>query len=146
MDRSRKAAFDTLLRIQRDGAYSNLALSAVLDGETLTATDSAFASALVYTTLERQITIDYELSLYLRQPIKKLRPEVCTALRMGAAQILFMDKVPASAAVNESVRLVRQNKNTVYAAAPPVFAGTVDPVCHRFLRDAVHGLSLLPGL
>ena len=116
MDRSRIAAFDTLLRIQRDGAYSNLALSAVLDGETLTATDSAFASALVYTTLERQITIDDELSLYLRQPIKKLRPEVCTALRMGAAQILFMDKVPASAAVNESVRLVRQNKNTVYAA------------------------------
>ena len=115
-DAARKAAFDTLLRITRDGAYSNLALSAALDGESLTATDSAFASALVYTTLERQITIDYHLSLYLRQPIKKLRPEVCTALRIGASQILFFDKVPASAAVNESVRLVRQNKNTAFAA------------------------------
>lgn len=134
MDRARKTAFDTLLRIARDGAYSNLALSAALDGEALSATDGAFASALVYTTVERQITIDYHLSLYLRQPIKKLRPEVCTALRMGVSQILFFDKVPAAAAVNESVRLVRQNKNTAYAA------GLVNAV----LRKVASGGPCLP--
>lgn len=136
MDRARKTAFDTLLRIMRDGAYSNLALSAALDGAALTAADSAFASALVYTTLERQITIDYHLSLYLRQPLKKLRPEVCAALRMGVSQILFFDKVPASAAVNESVRLVRQNKNTAYAA------GLVNAVLRKV---AAGGLCLPEG-
>lgn len=115
MDAARKAALETLVRVWRDGAYSNLALSSAL-GDDLPRADSAFASALVYTTLERQITIDYHLSLYLTQPIRKLRPEVCAALRLGAAQILFMDKVPDSAAVNESVTLVRQNKKTAYAA------------------------------
>ena len=115
MDAARKAALDTLVRVERDGAYSNLALSSALDGLPDKA-DSAFASALVYTALERQITIDYHLSLYLTQPIRKLRPEVRAALRLGAAQILFMDKVPDSAAVNEAVTLVRQNKRTAYAA------------------------------
>ena len=116
MDKARKAAQETLVRVDRDGAYSNLALCAALDGSALSQTDAAFASALVYTTLERQITIDYHLSLYLTQPMRKLRPEVSAALRMGGAQILFMDKVPVSAAVNESVTLVRQNKKTAYAA------------------------------
>lgn len=116
MDSARKTAYETLLRIFRDGAYSNLALSAALRVGTLGAADSAFASALVYTAVERQITIDYNLSLYLKEPLKKLRPEVCTALRMGAAQILFMDKVPDSAAVNESVRIVKNNKKFSYAS------------------------------
>ncbi len=116
MDAARKAALETLVRVARDGAYSNLALSSALDEKALNKADSAFASALVYTTLERQITIDYHLSLYLTQPMRKLRPEVCAALRMGTAQILFMDKVPVSAAVNESVTLMRQSKKTAYAA------------------------------
>ncbi len=116
MDKARKAALGTLVRVARDGAYSNLALSSALKDRSLSDADSAFASALVYTTLERQITIDYHLSLYLTQPLRKLRPEVCAALRMGAAQILFMDKVPVSAAVNESVALIRQDKKTAYAA------------------------------
>ena len=133
MDEARKAAFETLLRVWRDGAYSNLALSSVL-GDASDRADSAFASALVYTTLEWQITIDYHLSLYLTQPIRKLRPEVCAALRMGAAQILFMDKVPDSAAVNESVMLVRRNKKTAYAA------GLVNAV----LRKVAQGGLRLP--
>ena len=129
MDKARKAALDTLVRVDRDGAYSNLALSSAL--ENLTQADSAFASALVYTTLERQITIDYHLSLYLTQPIRKLRPEVRAALRMGASQILFMDRVPDSAAVNESVTLMRQSKKTAYAA------GLVNAVLRRVAQGGL---------
>ena len=135
MDAARKAALETLVRVDRDSAYSNLALSSAL-GDELRRTDSAFASALVYTTLERQITIDYHLSLYLTQPIRKLRPEVRAALRMGVAQILFMDKVPDSAAVNESVTLVRQNKKTAYAA------GLVNAVLRKV---AAGGLQIPEG-
>ena len=47
------------------------------------------------------------MSRYLTKPLKKLRPEVLTVLRLGAFQLCFMDKVPASAAVNESVKLVK---------------------------------------
>jgi 16S rRNA (cytosine967-C5)-methyltransferase len=136
MDKARKAALDTLVRVTRDGAYSNLALSSALDGGALNAADSAFASALVYTTLERQITIDYHLSRYLTQPIRKLRPEVCAALRMGAAQILFMDRVPDSAAVNETVSLVRQNKKTAYAS------GLVNAVLRKIAQG---GLQIPEG-
>lgn len=135
MDTARKTAYETLLRIFKDGAYSNLALSAALRAGELSGADSAFASALVYTAVERQITVDYNLSLYLKQPLKKLRPEVCTVLRMGAAQILFMDKVPDSAAVNESVRLIKQNKKVSYAA------GLVNAVLRKVSQN---GLCLPP--
>ncbi len=70
---------------------------------------------MVYGVLERKITLDYILSAFLTKPIKKLRPEVLTALRMGAYQLQFMDKVPTSAAVNESVKLVKNN-GCAYAA------------------------------
>ncbi|MCR5484003.1 MAG: 16S rRNA (cytosine(967)-C(5))-methyltransferase RsmB, partial [Clostridiales bacterium] len=82
---------------------------AALKDEKTDRAESALISALVYTTLERLITIDYELSLYLKQPIKKLRPEVLTALRMGCCQLFFMDRIPVSAAVNESVKAVKNN-------------------------------------
>ncbi len=116
MDKARKLAFDTLLRIHRDSAYSNLALDAELKTGALNAKDSAFAGALVYTTVERLLTVDYNLSLYLKDPLKKLKPEVLTALRIGASQILFMDKVPSSAAVNESVAIVKSIKSCSFAS------------------------------
>jgi 16S rRNA (cytosine967-C5)-methyltransferase len=107
MNSARKTANDILLKIQRDKAYSNLSLDATLQMTRLDQKESAFVSALVYGTLERLITIDYTLSLYLTAPIKKLKPETLTALRLGVCQLLFMDKIPVSAAINESVKLVK---------------------------------------
>ena len=65
---------------------------------------------LVYGVIERKITLDYILSQFLTQPLKKLNPQVLTVLRMGVYQIKFLDKVPDSAAVNESVKLVKKIK------------------------------------
>lgn len=110
----RQTAFQVLNRIERGNAYSNLVLDAQLkqsDGIEST----AFVTALVYGVTERKITLDYILSAFLRQPIQKLRPEVLTILRMGVYQLKYMDKVPASAAVNESVKLVKKN-GCAYAA------------------------------
>ena len=106
----RQSAFDILFKVERSGAYSNLALDSELENNSESSQDSAFLTALVYGTLERLITIDYNLSLYLKQPLKKLKPEVLIALRLGTYQILFMDKVPERAAVNESVQLVKNNR------------------------------------
>ena len=110
----RQTAFRVLLRVEREKAYSNLALDAELK-RSANGAPTAFVTALVYGALERQITLDFVLQQYLRQPLRKLRPEVRVILRMGVLQLYFMDKIPASAAVNESVKLVKKN-GCAYAA------------------------------
>ena len=101
-------AYKILSKIEHDKAYSNITLDAVLNKNE--ASSASFVRALVYGVLERKITLDYYLSKFLSQPIKKLNPGVLTLLRLGAYQILYMDKVPVSAAVNESVKLSRKIK------------------------------------
>lgn len=95
--------------VNKKKSYSNLAIADTLKREPLRGADRAFFTALVYGTTERKLTLDYELSLYLKQPLKKLHPKVYTALLLGSFQILFMDRVPAPAAINESVKLVQAN-------------------------------------
>lgn len=110
MKNARQISFEILNKIQRDNSYSNLTLDSELEKMQSSETDKRFVSALVYGVTERKITLDYQFSLYLNQPLKKLKPQVLTALRLGAYQLLFMDKIPPSAAVNESVKLVKNNQ------------------------------------
>ncbi len=109
MTDARQTAFYALSKMERDNAYSNLLLPEIAAAEDLSRRDMLLAYRIVKTVLERKITIDYNLSLYLTQPLKKLKPQVLTILRMGASQILFMDKIPPSAAINESVKLSKKN-------------------------------------
>lgn len=101
-------AFEALNKIEKDGAYSNIALDFLLSKTDLDARDRSFVSNLFYGCIESRLTLDYQLEQYLTQPIKKLKPEVLTLLRMGVYQILFMDKIPSSAAVNESVKIAKE--------------------------------------
>ncbi|MBO5333392.1 MAG: 16S rRNA (cytosine(967)-C(5))-methyltransferase RsmB [Clostridia bacterium] len=101
-------AYKILSKIERDKAYSNITVDVVLSENE--ATSAPFVCALVYGVIERKITIDFFLSEFLAQPIKKLNPQVLTILRMGVYQIKYMDKVPDSAAVNESVKLSKKVK------------------------------------
>lgn len=106
---ARQIAFNALCKLQKDSSYSNITLDAFLSGSELDTRDKSFVSALFYGVIERQLTLDYNLSLYLSKPIKKLKPEVLTIMRIGAYQLLFMEKVPSSAAVNESIKLSKKN-------------------------------------
>lgn len=106
---ARQAAYSVLLRVEKEKAYSNLALDAFFRNTDLERRDKAFAAALVYGVIERKLTIDYNLSLYLSKPLNKMKPEPRTTLRLGAFQLLFSSSVPASAAVNESVKLSKSN-------------------------------------
>jgi 16S rRNA (cytosine967-C5)-methyltransferase len=110
MKNARQIAFSILLKIQNDDAYSNLSLSTAIENNQLDDKETALLSALIYGTLERLITIDYNLKRYLKKNIKNLRPEILSVLRLGACQLLFMDKIPVSAAVNESVNIIKQTK------------------------------------
>lgn len=117
MKSARQVAFEALLKIHRDGAYSNLVVDSLLkENSELDDRDKAFVCNLVYGTLDRLILIDYNLGLYLNQPVRKLKPELHTILRMGTYQLLFMDKVPSRAAVNESVNLAKVNKSSFAAS------------------------------
>ena len=111
MQSARELSFETLLKIEKDNSYSNLSIAGVLKGDSLEDADKAFFTALVYGVIERKLTLDYNISLYLKQPIKKLKPEALIILRLGAYQLLFMDKIPSHAAINESVNLAKKRVN-----------------------------------
>ncbi|MBR6702625.1 MAG: 16S rRNA (cytosine(967)-C(5))-methyltransferase RsmB, partial [Clostridia bacterium] len=75
MKNPRQIAFEALLKIHKEGAYSNLVLDGMLSANSeLDERDRAFISNLVYGSLDHMIIIDYNLSLYLNQPSKKLKP------------------------------------------------------------------------
>ncbi len=100
MKSNRLTAFEILYSILSNDAYSNIAIDKAL--KNYNGDDKAFVSNLVYGVVERQITLDYLLKPYLQG---KTKPKVRIILLMGAYQLYFMDKVPASAAINESVAL-----------------------------------------
>lgn len=122
MKSARLVAFETLYKIFFDNAYSNIALDKALkDIEN----DKAFISALVYGVVERRLTLDYFINKYVTS---KPKPKILTILRMGTYQLLFMDKVPDSAAVNESVKLTKEIKQDYYSSF-------VNAVLHKIDAD-----------
>lgn len=112
MTNPRKLAVNILIKIEKDGAYSNLALSEFFKDTDLSSENKAFVSALVYGVLDRKITLDYVLSKFLKTPIKKTAPFTLNVLRTALYQIMFMDKIPESAAVNEAVKLIKKSKES----------------------------------
>ena len=102
----RKKAIDIILRVKRDGAYSNLELADSLGG--LDAKEKAFVTRLVYGTLTYNIQADYLLSKHIKKPLLKLDKEVLAILESAVYQKLYMDSVPDYAIINESVNLTRK--------------------------------------
>lgn len=110
MKNARLTAAELLISVEKDKAYSNIALNKILSKSTLNGSDRSLASALFYGVLDRRLTIDYILSFYIKTPLKKLKPLTYQALSIAVYQIYFMDRIPDSAAVNESVNIVKFSK------------------------------------
>ena len=108
MDAVREAALKTLYEVEKNGAYSNIALKNELAGKGFSDRDRHFATSLVYGVIDKKLTLDYVIGRYSKIKLKKLSPYILLILRMGIYQILFMDKIPKSAAVNESVTLAKR--------------------------------------
>lgn len=109
-------------------AYSNLALDSALEKSGFSDRDKGFVSRLFYGILERKLTLEYVISLYSSKPLHKLDASVLNILKMGLYQLLYMDSVTDSAAVNESVILVKQ-------CGKASAAGYVNAVLRNFIRD-----------
>ncbi len=106
MDNNRKAVFKALVRIEKDGAYSNLLLNQIIESEK---PDSpSFVREMTYGVTENKMYLDYLLDQIVNRGIRKVRTEPRTLLRMGIYQMIFMDSVPDYASVNETVRLARK--------------------------------------
>lgn len=103
----RKIAVKLLYDIDKNGAYINLALDKTLNTNELQPHQKGFISELVHGVTERKITLDYIISQFSALKLNKISPNVLNVLRTGIYQLMFMTKVPPSAAVNESVKIAK---------------------------------------
>ncbi len=105
-DSPRRAAYEILLRVD-EGAYADLVLDSVLNRSQLDGRDRGLVTELVYGVLRLRGRLDYALEPFSDRPLKRLQPDLLRLLRLGAYQLLELDRVPAHAAVNSSVELAR---------------------------------------
>ena len=110
MDIVREIALKTLYKIDKEEAYSNIALDENIreNKNKLDDRDIGFISEIVYGVTSWKLTIDEIIKKYSKLKLKKISPWILNILRMGIYQIVFLDKVPKSAAVNESVNLAKR--------------------------------------
>ena len=106
----RKIAFDVLYRVLFEDAYSAIAINQSVKANELNPLDTSFLSALVYGVLERKLTLEHIIRQYSSIRIKKIEVKTLVILYIGVYQLIYMDKVPVSAAVNESVKLCKALK------------------------------------
>ncbi|MBR6514052.1 MAG: 16S rRNA (cytosine(967)-C(5))-methyltransferase RsmB [Clostridia bacterium] len=106
----RQAAYHSVLRHYKDNKFSNLEIDSAIKKYSIEGPDRSLFTVLVYGTIERRITLDYYLSACSAKELSSLDTEVLTILRIGAYQILFLDRVPDHAAVNEAVECAKKNK------------------------------------
>lgn len=133
MKNARQTAFETLYRIFYGNAYSNLALDQALSE---LESGKSFAARLVYGVVERKITLDSIIEKHCKKP----KPKVLVILRMGVYQLYFMDKVSASAAINESVALANKNGLSFYSKLINAVLHNADE--NRINIDEISDLSI----
>jgi 16S rRNA (cytosine967-C5)-methyltransferase len=126
-----------LERVERTGAWADVLLNAQLGRSALSAADRAFATDLVNGTLRWRGRLDFLLSQLLDRELEKLEPLVANALRLGAYQVVLCERVPDTAAVDQTVRCVR-------AAGAERATGLVNAVLRRLA--ARHRSIPLPAL
>lgn len=113
IDKAREIALKVLYEVDKNGAYSNIALDEALKQSRkksyeIDQRDIGFISEIAYGTISWRLTIDEVIKKYSNIKIKKISPWILNILRMSIYQILFLGKVPKSAAVNEGVNLAKR--------------------------------------
>ena len=110
IDKAREIALKTLVKIEKEEGYSNIVLNQVIkeNKKILTEKDISLISEIVYGVISYKITLDEIIKKYSSIKLKKISIWILNVLRMGIYQIIFLDKIPKSAAVNESVNLAKR--------------------------------------
>lgn len=118
----RRLAFDVLKKMSAGGQYSNIAIDKALASAELSEADRGLFTVIVMGVLERKITLDYVIDR-LAADSNKIENDVRILLRMGLYQLMFLDRVPEYAAINETVGL-----------APRRVRGFVNAMLRAYLR------------
>lgn len=110
IDKTREIALKSLYRIDKNEGYSNIVLNDEIkqNREKLDNKDIGLISEIIYGVTTWRLTIDEIIKKYSKIKLKKISPWILNILRMGIYQIIFLDKIPKSAAVNESVNLAKR--------------------------------------
>lgn len=124
---ARAVAQDVLLSVERDQSFADEAFDHAVNRSRLDARDRALALELAYGVLRHQSTLDWRLNHVATKSMAKLPARIRMALRLGAYQLLHLDKIPPSAAVNESVALIK-------AGSPGHWPGFVNAVLRALIR------------
>ena len=119
----RGAVLELLLRCEAAEQYSNIALDTALKRADLKGADRGLFTALFYGVTEHKLTLDHIIDTHSKLPASKIEPRVRAALRLGLCQLLYFDRIPDHAAINESVSLV-----------PTRSRGFVNAILRNFLR------------
>jgi 16S rRNA (cytosine967-C5)-methyltransferase len=131
---ARQAAYAVVRRVFEQGAYADRALRRVT--ERLDGRERAFATQLAYGTVQRKGTLDFLAARFAKRPAEQLDAPVLAAIRLGLYQLAYLDGVPAHAAVDESVELVK--------ADAPRAAGFVNAVLRKGAGEARALVAVLP--
>lgn len=108
---ARAIALNILNEVYQQKAYANISLSRHFQKYEISEQDRRFITELVYGTVKSGDTLLWILKKFVTRPLNKIEPTVINILRLGIYQIVFMDKVPASAACNEAVNLAKKFSN-----------------------------------
>ena len=109
---ARETALNALIACRKEGAWSNGVLKEYIQRDRLDSRDAGLATRLCYGVLQNQAKLDFYLKQLLTGKLKDLHPVVRDILHLGLYQIYELDKIPESAAVNDSVSLAKKyNKN-----------------------------------
>lgn len=127
MESARSAAFAVLERCRKRGEWANEGLRKTLKG--MDAREAALATRLVYGVLQNRMLLDAYLAELSTLPLEKLDQNVLDILRLGGYQLLFMDQIPARAAVDEAVKLTKTRVKN------PKTAGFVNAVLRNLDRQ-----------
>lgn len=108
---ARSLALATLLEVFQEGAYSNLALNKQLAASSLSPADKHLATELVYGTVDRKITLEWQLAHFIEDR-EKMDSWVYVLLLLSLYQLLYLDKIPDHAVVNEAVDIAKKRSQT----------------------------------
>ncbi len=106
---AREAAFKAISAFRKNGAWSDAFLNNVINKENLQPRDAALASRLCYGVLQNKGLCDYYISSFSSLRMNKIEPQVLDILELTVYQLVFLDKIPASAAVDEGVKLTKKH-------------------------------------
>lgn len=132
MATAREVAMLTLAACERQGAWSDGYLKRTLREQGLDSRDAALATRLCFGVLQNRLLIDWHLARLCSVRLEKLELKVLCALRVAVYQLLFLDKIPASAAVNEAVEQTKRHCRN------PRAAGMVNGILRALLREETH--------